>query len=157
MSLKPENMTAKAYLEWLASESADYKQMMTVLFPYWMSLTPGGKNYHPEMVYSELEEQVDRWDKALEELYAMANKLSINIVGTTYRKDLPYDLEDEANWVKFTMSGEMRDMRNHWKKIMKRLGWDCSDPTWRSSDRNLVTMPTEWERFREVYESGIEE
>lgn len=120
-----------------------WRNYMCVVFPTLMSYVPGGINY---IARHSMDERVDAWIEQHQIAVTWLNRLEINYSGGA--SDKRFDPVHEA--IKLSISGNLRVVRNNWKRFMKIMKWDYSDALWRRSDgRSHESWYGEWQAFQE--------
>lgn len=124
------------------AEDPQWAYLMKELLPTLMSYTPGGINYN---LNRPVDVRVAYWVDVNQKMFAMCELLGVNYAGRS--TPLPESAIGQA--LELSVSGNLRKIRNQWKKIMKVLGWDYSDPLWRRPDgRDPEVWAQEWRILR---------
>lgn len=129
--------------------------MLRELFPFMMANTPGGIHYSKEATASH---NVLFWNKVIKTIADICTHHNVDILGTPLEGEaIPPTYEYLVTHL--SVSGHLRKVRNKWKKIMRREGWDCGDHLWRREDgRDHEIWGNVWKVWRErVYKMNDQE
>lgn len=124
------------------AQNEKWAYLMKELFPWMMSFTPGGINYD---LNQPVELRAIAWVDAHRKLVLECYDLGVNYIGLNRQmNDNPVNRALELS-----VSGNLRKLRNEWKKVMQVLSWDHSDPLWRRPDgRDSEVWAQEWRIIR---------
>lgn len=131
-------------VEYIRTKSQDEKwaYLMKELFPWMMGFTPGGLYYdlnQPTVI------RAINWVDAHRKLTAYCELMGVNYIGL----NRPMADNPINRALDLSVSGHLRTLRNQWKKVMKVLEWDYSDPLWRRPDgRDPEVWAQEWRILR---------
>lgn len=131
-------------VEYIRTKAQDpqWAYLMKELFPLMMSYTPGGINYNLNRPASV---RAQNWVDIHMKLTAFCEMLGVNYIGLN--RPMASDAIDRAN--DLSVSGNLRKLRNQWKKVMQVLSWGYADPLWRRADgRDPDMWAAEWRVLR---------
>jgi len=118
---------------------------LTVRFPHLMGHVPGGVYY--DMEHKTLTERAHDFIILADDFAKFCNNHGVSAVCGVQLE--PINLETFATQLSYSVN--LRKMRNSWKKVMRKHGWDCSDPMWRRADgRDHDIWGDEWVKFRKM-------
>ncbi|QBJ02906.1 hypothetical protein MZD04_gp380 [Pseudomonas phage Psa21] len=144
MTTIKEHAIAKLHV---MAENPEYIEYLTVKFPEWMSHSPGGLNYLPNVFPNRLT-RVRRWMDATIEIIRESQRLGIGLNGYPAPMPPPGSMEEPA--VFYSVAGKIRDARKGWKNHMRLLDFVPCDDLWRCEDARSGAWEKEWKEFREL-------
>jgi len=127
-------------------DNPDYMHFVSVRFPDWMSMTPGGQNYRMD-VHMTIAERVVRWERATAELVAEAIRLGIRIDGGP---GITKESASNNRAVRYSVATQLRKIRNGWKKVMLTLDLKHDDTMWRLPNARTGVWNEEWREFHAI-------
>jgi hypothetical protein len=120
---------------------------MTVLFPEWMSHTPGGQNYRMDE-YLDIQQRAIRWQNVTNRLVEAAQALRVRLDGGP---GICFDDKNDGDRaVRYSCATQLRKMRNGWKKEMRYADLHYNDQMWRLPDARTGVWTGEWVAFRQA-------
>jgi hypothetical protein len=135
------------------TSNPDWIHYMTVLFPEWMSHTPGGLNYQMD-TYLDIQQRAIRWHNVTNRLVEAAQALNVRLDGGP---GICFDdTKENGRVVRFSMAAELRKMRNGWKKEMRHADLHYNDEMWRLPDARTGVWDDEWLEFRSTVKKMFE-
>lgn len=134
------------------SKDQNYINLVDILFPQLLSMTPSGLMWEKDMSGIELERHIVMFEHHLRDALEVANSLDCFLTGLPM-EDVKLHGPGPAYSQylgMFGMISRTRDMRNEWRKVMDVLTLDGSTTAWRKAWGNDVDFTQDWKNFSDA-------
>lgn len=136
----------------LLSKDQNYINLVDVLFPQLLAMTPSGLMWEKDISGIELERHIVMFEHHLHDALEVANSLDVFITGLPMKDQVEFGPGPSYSTYleMFTQIKTLRLLRNEWRDVMEVLTLDGSTTAWRKAWGNDVDFTQDWVNFKDA-------